>query len=127
MAANVGESGAYDNVSEYIRDLIRQDKERVERVVAAGLMTEAGMSKIRAAKQDGSWALLDEIDALIVPDDLAAALDDAGATEAFDSFTPSQKKPLLYWISSAKRPATRAKRIAETVRRALAGAPPGAD
>lgn len=31
VAANVGESGSYENVSEYIRDLIRRDKERVER------------------------------------------------------------------------------------------------
>ncbi len=31
VAQNVGENGAYENVSEYIRDLIRRDKERVER------------------------------------------------------------------------------------------------
>ena len=31
VAANVGESGAYENVSEYMRDLIRRDKERVDR------------------------------------------------------------------------------------------------
>ncbi|MBJ6370767.1 ribbon-helix-helix domain-containing protein [Sedimentitalea arenosa] len=31
VAANVGEDGAYENVSEYIRDLIRRDKERSER------------------------------------------------------------------------------------------------
>lgn len=31
VATNVGEEGAYENVSEYIRDLIRRDKERVER------------------------------------------------------------------------------------------------
>jgi Arc/MetJ-type ribon-helix-helix transcriptional regulator len=30
VAANVGEDGAYENVSEYVRDLIRRDKERVE-------------------------------------------------------------------------------------------------
>ena len=30
IAANVGEDGAYENVSEYIRDLIRRDKERSE-------------------------------------------------------------------------------------------------
>jgi antitoxin ParD1/3/4 len=31
VAANVGEDGSYENVSEYIRDLIRRDKERAER------------------------------------------------------------------------------------------------
>lgn len=30
VAANVGDEGSYENVSEYIRDLIRRDKERVE-------------------------------------------------------------------------------------------------
>ncbi len=30
VAANVSETGSYENVSEYIRDLIRRDKERVE-------------------------------------------------------------------------------------------------
>ena len=31
VAANVGENGSYENVSEYIRDLIRRDKERAEK------------------------------------------------------------------------------------------------
>jgi antitoxin ParD1/3/4 len=30
VAANVGEDGSFDNVSEYVRDLIRKDQERVE-------------------------------------------------------------------------------------------------
>ena len=30
VAANVGEHGAYDNVSEYVRDLIRKDKKESE-------------------------------------------------------------------------------------------------
>lgn len=32
VAANVGENGAYNNVSEYVRDLIRRDKERLHRI-----------------------------------------------------------------------------------------------
>ena len=31
VSTNVGENGSYENVSEYIRDLIRRDKERSER------------------------------------------------------------------------------------------------
>jgi putative addiction module CopG family antidote len=30
VASNVGESGAYENISEYVRDLIRRDKQRAE-------------------------------------------------------------------------------------------------
>ena len=30
VSANVGDAGAYENVSEYVRDLIRRDRERSE-------------------------------------------------------------------------------------------------
>ncbi|WP_238365513.1 ribbon-helix-helix domain-containing protein [Mesobacterium pallidum] len=40
VAANVGEYGAYENVSEYIRDLIRRDMERVERAASDRLKAE---------------------------------------------------------------------------------------
>lgn len=40
VAANVGETGSYENVSEYIRDLIRRDKERVEREAFGRLKAE---------------------------------------------------------------------------------------
>jgi antitoxin ParD1/3/4 len=40
VAANVGEDGAYENVSEYVRDLIRRDKERAEAEAFARLKAE---------------------------------------------------------------------------------------
>ncbi len=40
VAANVGENGTYENVSEYIRDLIRRDSERVEKEAFDRLKTE---------------------------------------------------------------------------------------
>ena len=40
VAANVGEDGAYENVSEYIRDLIRRDRERVQREAFERLKAE---------------------------------------------------------------------------------------
>ena len=40
VSANVGETGAYENVSEYIRDLIRRDKERSEREAFERLKAE---------------------------------------------------------------------------------------
>lgn len=42
VAANVGENGSYENVSEYIRDLIRRDKERVETEAFDRLKAELG-------------------------------------------------------------------------------------
>ena len=40
VSANVGENGSYENVSEYVRDLIRRDKERSEREAFERLKTE---------------------------------------------------------------------------------------
>ena len=40
VAANVGEDGAYENISEYVRDLIRRDKERSEREAHERLKAE---------------------------------------------------------------------------------------
>lgn len=93
----------------------RPNKERVERMLAAGLMAEAGRAKIEAAKADGSWAALDAIEALEVPPDLATALAAyPSAAGHFEAFPRSVKRGILEWISTAKTPETRAKRIAET-------------
>lgn len=93
------------------------NKTRVARAIASGAMTRAGLRKVEQAKADGSWQLLDQVEALVVPPDLAAALDayrDAAAN--FDAFPRSTKRGILEWILQAKRPATREKRIAETAR-----------
>ncbi len=50
VAANVGENGAYENVSEYIRDLIRRDKERSEREAFERLKAE--LERAFAAPED---------------------------------------------------------------------------
>lgn len=97
----------------------RPNKLRVERLLAEGLMTEAGLKKVEAAKADGSWAKLDAVDALRLPADLKKALaSDEGARKNFESFSPSARKGLLWWVESAKRPETRRKRIEETVEKA---------
>jgi uncharacterized protein YdeI (YjbR/CyaY-like superfamily) len=103
----------------------RPNKARIERLIANGLMTPAGLAKIEAAKADGSWTALDDIEAMIVPPDLDAALRaDGEALAGWDRFTPSINEPLLLWIVSAKRPETRAKRVAETVAGAKVGRNP---
>jgi uncharacterized protein YdeI (YjbR/CyaY-like superfamily) len=62
----------------------RTNKERVGRLIAQGLMENAGLAAIEAAKADGSWHALDDVEDLVVPDDLAAALaaDPAAAASA---------------------------------------------
>ena len=44
VAANVGETGSYENVSEYLRDLIRRDKERTEQQVFDRLKAELALA-----------------------------------------------------------------------------------
>jgi uncharacterized protein YdeI (YjbR/CyaY-like superfamily) len=97
----------------------QSNKERVARLIEQGLMTESGQAMVEQAKADGSWNALDEIDALAIPDDLSEALAADMVAEAnFMAFSGSSKKMILYWIASAKRPETRAKRIAETAAQA---------
>lgn len=100
----------------------RSNKARVEQLLAEGLMTPAGMAVIEAAKADGSWEAIDDVEDMTVPDDLAAALaEDPLALAFWDALPPGQRKLSLYRINGAKRPETRAKRIAETVRAAREG------
>jgi uncharacterized protein YdeI (YjbR/CyaY-like superfamily) len=93
----------------------RPNKERVERLLAADLMQPAGQAKIDAAISDGSWAKLDGVEALEIPADLQAALASyESAADNFAAFPRSAKRGILEWILNAKRPETRAKRVAET-------------
>ena len=92
------------------------NKTRVEKLVADGLMMPAGLAKVEAAKQDGSWNALDSVEALEIPPDLEKAFAaDQTARQYFDAFPRSAKRAILEWIASAKRPETRARRIEETV------------
>jgi uncharacterized protein YdeI (YjbR/CyaY-like superfamily) len=93
------------------------NKDRVARLLAAGQIAPAGQTTIDIAKANGAWAALDAIEEGIVPDDLVAALaKNPSAKGYFEAFPKSVKRGILEWIGNAKRPETRAARIAETVR-----------
>ena len=88
------------------------NKARVERLIAEGRMMPAGLAAIERAKANGSWELLDSVERLEVPDDLAAALDaQPPAAANFAAFPPSARKMLLGWLVTARRPETRSRRI----------------
>ena len=53
--------------------------------------------------------------AVTVPDDLAAALGKAEVRKAFDALSYSHQREYVLWIDDAKKPETRARRIAQTV------------
>jgi uncharacterized protein YdeI (YjbR/CyaY-like superfamily) len=95
----------------------KPNKERVARLLEAGLMAPAGLAKVEAAKLDGTWTALDAVEALEVPPDLAAALAQyPQAAEFWEAFPRSVKRGILEWIVSAKKPDTRANRVNETAR-----------
>ncbi|UOQ65068.1 YdeI/OmpD-associated family protein [Hymenobacter volaticus] len=94
----------------------KPNKERVVKLIEAERMLEAGLLKINIAKQNGSWDALTDSDAQLVPPDLAEALEaNQIAQQYFTGFSPSAQKNILAWISSAKRPETRAQRVLATV------------
>ena len=100
----------------------RLSKERAARMERRGLMAEAGRAAVDRARADGSWSALDDVEDLVVPGDLAAALAARPPARAeWDAFPPSVRRGILEWVLNAKRPATRARRIGETARLAQAG------
>lgn len=106
------------------------NKARVARLAAAGRMAAAGLAKVEAARGDGSWDKLNTVEGLVrtaaVPKDLQTALaEDPAVLEKFERLAPSRRKLWTWWVISAKRPETRARRIAATVAGVEAGRTPG--
>jgi uncharacterized protein YdeI (YjbR/CyaY-like superfamily) len=88
-----------------------------ERLISEGLMQPAGLAEIARAKADGRWAKAYEGPATIeVPKDLADALKAKPKAQAmFAILTAQNRFAVLYRIHGAKKPGTRARRIAEFV------------
>jgi uncharacterized protein YdeI (YjbR/CyaY-like superfamily) len=90
------------------------NKARIERLIADGRMAPAGLAAIERAKANGSWQILDSVERLEVPDDLASALDASPPAAAnFVSFPPGARKQILAWVAFAQRAETRAARIGQ--------------
>lgn len=101
------------------------NKARIAQLEASGEMADAGRRVIDAAKANGTWTLLDGPEAGIEPAELTTALDGVPAARAnWDSFPRSTKKLGLTQIAMAKRPETRAARIAKLVGDAAEGKRP---
>jgi uncharacterized protein YdeI (YjbR/CyaY-like superfamily) len=95
------------------------NKRRLAPLLDRGLVTPAGLAVIERAKADGSWSALDAVERLEEPPELAAALDAVpGARANWDRFAPSARKGILWWVVSAKKDETRARRVAEVVAKA---------
>ncbi len=91
----------------------RSYRDRADRLAAAGRLHPAGAASVEVAKRTGAWDALDHVDALVVPDDLAAALSaHPPASERFAAFPVSTRRNVLRWIASARTAPTRARRVA---------------
>jgi uncharacterized protein YdeI (YjbR/CyaY-like superfamily) len=93
------------------------NREKAERLIAEGRMRPAGLREVEAARADGRWeAAYEGQAAATVPPDLAAELDrHPAAREFFATLTGASRYAILYRIQDAKRPETRARRIAKYV------------
>ena len=100
----------------------RINKGRIARLEEAGLMEPAGAAAVAVAKQTGMWTLMDEVEDLVVPADLADAFDrHSGSRQHWESWSPSAQKMILTWIVLAKKPETRAARIETSAEKASQG------
>ena len=95
----------------------RINTEHATRLIAEGRMRPAGLREVEGAKADGRWAAAYEGQRTIeVPEDLQQAL--AGnpmAAKAFEGLSRSLRYAILNRVQDAKRPETRARRIAQFV------------
>lgn len=86
-------------------------------LIERGEMQPAGRAEVERAQADGRWAAAyDPPSTATVPPDLQAALDaDPGAAAFFASLTSAERYSILFRVQEAKRPETRARRIAQYV------------
>lgn len=90
------------------------NKQKVEVLIAEGLMTTAGYQSIETARRNGSWNILDEVEELLIPTDLEEELQTKpGSKDFFLSLSKSVRKAILQWIVLARKAETRQKRILE--------------
>ena len=91
-------------------------KDRAARLIADERMQPAGFAAIERSKREGLWNAMADVDALLIPADLAEALDGSPPARAhFEGFAPSYRRNVLRWIDLAKTEATRTRRVALTV------------
>jgi uncharacterized protein YdeI (YjbR/CyaY-like superfamily) len=104
----------------------QRNRDKALALIEAGEMEAAGHAEIERAKADGRWdAAYPGRAGMTVPDDLQAALDaDPAASAAFAALDGTNRYSVLYRVADAKRPETRARRIASFVAMLAAGEKP---
>jgi uncharacterized protein YdeI (YjbR/CyaY-like superfamily) len=93
------------------------NKKRIMELRKQGLLTEAGIMKIEAAKASGLWDKPDRpITPLNTPRELESALEkNKTAKNFFDQLASSYQRQFIGWISAAKRQETKERRVKESI------------
>jgi uncharacterized protein YdeI (YjbR/CyaY-like superfamily) len=101
------------------------NRQKVEALTEAGRMRPSGLAEVARAKADGRWeAAYDGMATASVPDDLGRALERAGLSEDFAALDSRNRYAILHRVQTARRPETRARRIARLVEMLAAGERP---
>jgi uncharacterized protein YdeI (YjbR/CyaY-like superfamily) len=106
------------------------NRKRAERLISENRMTQAGLKKVKDAKQNGRWdkAYSSIRGVAEIPDDLFETLKkNKTAYENFESYPPSTRFIYVHWINEAKRQKTRERRIYTVVDRSEKNLRPGND
>jgi uncharacterized protein YdeI (YjbR/CyaY-like superfamily) len=92
------------------------NKKYVIELSSKGLIQESGFKMIELAKQKGTWTAMDDVENGIIPQELQNAFNtNPRAFENYQNFSKSYRKGYLSWLQSAKREATRKKRINQII------------
>jgi len=99
------------------------NRRRVANLIREGRMAASGLAAIGAAKVNGQWEAASRRERVDeIPPDLESALvSQVGSVDGYLALRPSRRKQLLYWLDSAKRSATRGKRVQAVVDEVLSG------
>jgi uncharacterized protein YdeI (YjbR/CyaY-like superfamily) len=95
----------------------KRNRDKAEAMIADGTMRPAGLREVELARGDGRWEVAyDGSKNATVPEDLRVALDaDPEAAAFFETLTKTNRYAILYRVAEAKKPETRAARIAKFV------------
>ena len=101
----------------------QKNVQHAERLIAQGRMQAAGLAHVEAARSDGRWATAYAGSAnMVIPEDFLAALQQDPAAQAFYATLKRQQLFAIYYrLTSAKRPETRQKRMAEMLAKLARG------
>ncbi len=99
----------------------RTYQQRAARLESEGRMRAPGRAAIERAQASGAWDSLAAVDELVTPHDLEDALRDRDATDWWSAAAPSYRRNALRWIETARRPETRARRVAVVADHAARG------